>query len=171
MASLDEFLKQNPDLYQDDALLEADSSQLRLDVVLLGVSSRFVKFNHMGTDYVVDRDHVVGIEEREDRSVAGKAVTLTVTRDAALLASYSVSATDVASALPFSLFRAPAAPLRRGPSAREIAWRRSARYEYSSEYPSLEIYLTPCGTETASESYSNGRPVDTIGDDEKTDFC
>ena len=170
MASVDEFLKQNPGLYQDDALLEADSSQLRLDVVLLGVSSRFVKFNHLGTDYVVDRDQVMSIDEGEDGSAAGKAVTLTVTRDAALLASYSVSATDLASALPFSLLRAPRAPSLRGPSARELAWRRAARYTYVSDYPSLEIYLSPYGTLTRSDSYSDGMPVDTIGDDEQTDY-
>jgi hypothetical protein len=133
----------------------------------VGISAQFVKFRHLGTEYIVDRKYVIDIEERLDPSAAGGAATLTLNRDAALLANYSISAIDLASALPFSLSRVPAVPYRRiAPSPREIAWRRNTGY---SDYPSLEIYLSQFSTVTACDSFSAGILDDTLADDERAD--
>lgn len=168
MASVEEFLNDNPDLDQGDETLIADSAGIRLEVCLSAVSARFVKFNHMGTDYVVDRADVVDIEARADPAVPQKAATLTVKRDAALLASYSITARDLSSALPFTMSRSPVNPRRRAISAREVAWRRAR--DYVSEYPSLTIYLTAYQTLSSSDSYCDGMPDDSMADDEREDY-
>jgi hypothetical protein len=169
MASVDEFLNKHPGFTRDDEVLSPDASRLRLEVALLGVSSGFVKFSYMGTDYLVARDDVLDIEEREDASAPGKPVTLSVKRDAPLLASYSISAADLASSLPFSMFRAPAAPLRGLTlSPRELEWARSVNYEY----PPLSIYLRGTGTQTLTGSGTDtgGTTDDSGADDERADY-
>jgi hypothetical protein len=179
MANVEDYLKANSNLNQDDSALTTDTDGIRLDVVVSAISPKFVKFNHMGTEYRIDRQDVLDIEGRDDSSVAGNAATMTIKRDAEFLATYSVSAADVTSALPFSMTRAPVAPLRPiAPSAREAAWRLATGYSFpmvaaaigAGGFPSLEKFLTPFQTLSGSPSQSNGIDDDTIPDDERTDY-
>jgi hypothetical protein len=169
MANVDEFLEQNPSLELGDSILDNDLGGVKVEGKIIGISTKYVKFCHMGTDYTVAKENVLDITERVDPTVPGNAVTLTLTRDASMLANYSVTAAELTFSLPFSLSRPSPVPTRRyAPSAREIAWRQAARY--SSDYPSLEIYLSPYGTLSGSPTETAGGADDTGADDERTDY-
>jgi hypothetical protein len=169
MANVDEFLEQNPSLDLGDSIPNNDISGVRIEGRIIGISAKYVKFSHMGTDYIVLKENVLDITERVDPIVPGNAVTLMLTRDASMLANYSVTAAELTSSLPFSLSRpSPVSTRRNTPSVREIAWRQAARY--SSDYPSLEIYLSPYGTSTGSETATAGGVDDTGADDERADY-
>lgn len=183
MASVDDFLEDNRGLAQDDSALRSETDGVKLDVVISGISPQFVKFNHMGTDYTVDRNAVLDIEKREDPSGSGKAATITLNRDAALHATYSLSASDLTSARPFSMARPSPVPFRPvRPSPREVAWRIATGYAPApvpivaaalgaGGYPTLEELYPPLNqTLTVSDSTSGGILDDTIADDERADY-
>jgi hypothetical protein len=169
VASVEEFLRQNPDLEYEDDASPAESTGLRLAVAVTGVSSRFLRFNHLGTDYVVEQEDVLDIAEREDPSAAGTPATLTLKHDAELFASFSVSARDLTGELPFSLARGPSLPLRRPvPSAREVAWRRATAYaDFDPGHPFKSLYDQ---TLTGCDSVSAGELDDSKTDDERADW-
>jgi hypothetical protein len=182
VASVDNFLKDNKGLAQDDSALRSETEGIKLDVVISGISPQFVKFNHMGTDYTVDRNAVLDIEKREDPSGSGKAATITLNRDAALHATYSLSASDLTSRRPFSMARPSPVPFRPvRPSPREAAWRIATGYAPApvpivaglgaGGYPTLEEIYPPLNqTLTACESETGGTLDDTITDDERADY-
>ena len=168
MASVEEFLRQNPDLEYEDEASPTESAGLRLAVIVTGVSSRFLRFNHLGTDYVIDQEDVLDIADREDPSAAGTPATLTLKNDAELFASYSVSARDLSAELPFSLARGPAFPGRPfALSDRELAWRRATAFNNSGPGPFTSLYDQ---TLTGCDSVSAGEFDDSKTDDERADW-
>jgi hypothetical protein len=162
VASVDEFLDQNPNLMSDNASLGAELADLKLEVVILDISPHVIEFRYMGTDYRIDRIDVLELEDPQDSSSTGKVTTLKLKRDAVLLAKYSVSARHLDSTLPFTLAsRQPTAPYDRTvPSPREIAWRRMTGYD-----PGAITFGEGAVNTTASESVSGGIVDDSIADD------
>jgi hypothetical protein len=166
MASVEHFLSDNPE-FQDDASSEVASDDIRLEVTLIGITPKHVKFAHLGTEYSVDRDQVVGIDQAGEPP-SGRNVTLTLKRDASLMAVHAVAADALVRSLPFGMLRAGAAPRRLVPSERELAWREVSGY--GRRYPSLDIYLAPFQTVTVCDSYSAGILDDSLADDERADY-
>jgi hypothetical protein len=76
MANVDEFLEQNPSLDLGDSIPDNDLSGVRIEGKIIGISAKYVKFSHMGTDYIVLKENVLDITERVDPTVPGNAVTL-----------------------------------------------------------------------------------------------
>jgi hypothetical protein len=166
MASVEHFLRDNPE-FQDDASSAVAPEDVRVDVTLVGITPKHVKFSHLGTEYSVDREQVAAIE-RSDEPPSGRNVTLTLKRDASLMAVHAVAAEALVRSLPFGMLRAAAAPRRRFPSERELAWRETTGY--NTGYAPFEKYLAAFQTLTYSESYSAGISDDSNVDDEAADY-
>jgi hypothetical protein len=130
MSDVDAFLAQNPDLKTSDEKLGSGVNEIRLHVTVGAISPGYVEFNYLGTNFKVDRKDVLGLDEVQDPSATGKAATLKLKRDALLLTQQSVSASELASPLPFSLARPSPLPAAssRAQSPREIAWRKNAGF-------------------------------------------
>lgn len=163
MASVEDFLSANPEFAVED-VAGSSAGDVRLDVTLIGVSPGQVRFTHLGTEYAVDRDHVVSIEPRGDRS---RDVVVTLRRDASLVAVHAVRADALTAPVPFGMLR-PVPPRVLVPSERELAWRTATGY--AGRYPSLEIYLQPFETQSRCDSESGGIHDDTIADEAHADY-
>lgn len=171
MAAIDDFLGRHPDLNQDDAEVLGDAGGVRLDVTVLGVSPRYVRFAHLGTEYSVEREHVLDVADREEPAAGRGAATLTLALDAPVHASYTVSAGDLSSSVPFSLSRPPsAAPRRIRVSSRELAWRRANGLTTAAAYSDDAQVLDAYATGTGCDSRTSGGWDDTITDDERADY-
>jgi hypothetical protein len=175
VATADDFLRNHPDLEETDSDGNAgmDSAGTRLDVTILGISANSVRFGYLGTEYRVDREAVLRLDDRQDPAEPGRPATLVVKKDAPLTASYSVTGADLVSSLPFAMARPPITPRRR---PGEVLFRSPAVSLLdppgpgTGRYPSLEVYLTAVSTTTACESQSGGDLDDSIGDDQASDY-
>lgn len=170
MAAIDDFMSRHPELSEEDSVQLQKSNGARLEVSIRGISSSYVRFAYMGTEYSVMREKVLDVIERHDGPDPA-AATIVVDRDSPLTASYSVTAAELESAIPFTLTAPPSAaeaPIRL--SDREVAWRRETGYEGAGRYPSLETYLSPYGTATGSPSRTAGGWDDSVTDDQRTDY-
>jgi hypothetical protein len=178
VATVDEFLSNHSDLEEADDEVSAgtDGPGVRLDVTILGISANAVRFVHLGTEYRVDRAAVRRIDDRQDPANPGRAATLVVDKDAPLVATYSVSSTDLVTSLPFAMSRPPITPRPKMASPREVAWRNAqgapmmAMDPAGGGYPSLAEWLSAVSTTTACESSSGGDLDDNIGDDQCSDY-
>lgn len=130
MATVDELLERNPNLICDDTSLDTEKDALELEVIILRMSHQVIECRYMGTDYRIDREHVLELQGPQDLPSTGKMATLKLKGDSVLLAKYPTSARHLDSALPFTLARQqPVGPRGRTvPSPREIAWRQMTGY-------------------------------------------
>lgn len=175
MATADDFLRNHPDLEETESESNADldSGGTRLDVTILGISATTVRFGYLGTEYRVERDAVLRLDDRQDLGDPGRAAIMVVKKDAPMTASYTVTGGDLVASLPFAMSRPPISPRRR---PGEVLFRSPAvslvdpPAPGTGRYPSLEVYLTAVSTTTACESQSGGDLDDSIGDDQATDY-
>jgi hypothetical protein len=163
VASVEEFLAENPGVEEGSALAATSPSKLSFAVVLVAISAQVVRFTHYGTTYIVDRGAVLDIESAAD----GQTVTLTVDRGTSFQATQTVAAEDLDHAIPFGLARPLTGFVRPPSTQRDVAWRRS------HDVPTLQEVLAQYATESFSygDTNSNGIADDSGPNDSITDYA
>jgi hypothetical protein len=145
MATLEQYLSNNPTLSTADDTLDQPKTEISLNVILTAISPARIEFTARGQRYTIKRTDVLDISDseiRETESSVGKSVILKVKADTLLASLKEVPATRLNDTAPFAFRRSPA-PFPAAGSIAEERWRSRVGYKHIDGTTGLTF--TPSG--------------------------
>lgn len=180
MSTVDEFLKNNPELSDAEIASKAPattrSSQVVLSGLALAADDEVITFAHLGHRFDVARKDIIDIENSEaavpNPFGQGQTVNLTVGVGAKFRPHGTVTAQSLVQGTPFAIAQPSEIPDNSYPhhTAAELAWLADNGIEAENDLSSLSTNSgTYCGHNTTSPKWSgtnsNGRQDDGKSDE------